>query len=112
MRPRSIAVLATLAVTAAALDASPATAGKQSRSGRPATGGPAGVDVRASRAHDVRPDSAQQAEIRSLRPATVQWNRAHGTPASIARTRGYLTTSSGAGAEQVARGFLAEHQRL
>ncbi|HEV2784837.1 MAG TPA: M36 family metallopeptidase, partial [Solirubrobacteraceae bacterium] len=99
-------------MTAATLDAALATAGKQAAAGRPATGGPANVDARSARPHDIRPDSAQQAEIRSLRPATVQWNRAHGTPASIVRTRGYLTGPSGAGAEQVARGFVAEHQRL
>ena len=112
MRPRSIAALATLAVAAATVDGALAAAGKQSTAGRPATAGPADVDIRTARAYDVRPDSAQQAEIRALRPAKVQWNAAHGTPASVLRTRGYLTGPSGASAEQVARGFIDEHQRL
>ena len=88
MRPRSIAALAPVAVTAATLDAALATAGKPAAAARPATGGPANVDARSARPHDVRPDTAQQAAIRSLRPAAVHWNAAHGTPASVVRTGG------------------------
>ena len=112
MSARPLIVLAaSAAVAAAAVEGAAATAAKQSP-GRQATAGPAPVDARTARRVDVRPDSAQRAEIRDLRPAHVQWNRAHGAPASIVRTRGYLTQPSGAGAEQVARGFLAGHKRL
>jgi hypothetical protein len=106
-----IILAASAAVVAAAVDGAAAAAAKQA-AGRQPGAGPANVDVRNARGVNAAPDTAQQGEIRALRPAAVQWNRALGAPASIVRTRGYLTAASGARAEQVARGFLADHKRL
>ncbi len=68
-------------------------------------------DARNARKVNVRPKPAQESEVRSLK-ANATWDRAQGNPASVVRTRGYLTGSSSQGADAIARGFLKSHKGL
>ena len=69
------------------------------------------LDARNARTVNVRPKPAQESELRSLKADGV-WDPAQGNPASVMRTRGYLTGASTKGADAIARGYLKSHKAL
>jgi hypothetical protein len=108
--------LAVIAITASAggilTSASAQTPRATSAGARQAVAGNHDFDARNARRVSVRPDSEQAAAIRDMQDSNVQWDPSQGAPASVIRTRGYLTSASGAAPDQIARTYLKGHKRL
>ena len=69
-------------------------------------------DSRAQLTATGAPNAVQQAAIRALRPARVEWDDLYGIPKLLIKDGGYLSSPSDATPETIARNFLGKHGNL
>jgi hypothetical protein len=109
MRRKSAAMVVVTVLTGVGSAAQASAEMRDPHTKRPAA---RNLDVRSGLAARTAATSAQRQAARALKGVDVTFDPATGLPSSLIRHGGAMTAKSGASAEAIARGFLADHAGL